>query len=569
MSRWLPALLLIPLVAHAGEPEPSPLLFNAVAVPRSSQTKAITRATSGITWRGKRFPLQRIPLVHTADPGPSGLFGQQFDAMGIGILAPDGRPLICNSIDGLSLLPTHGRLFSVVHGECSPGTLSLLELEQDVAGNLSTLRAEPIDLSSVGGGNNYCAGASTSWGSHLAAEEYEADAAKVGPDGALPKDYYGYNRMESYLGTLEGTSPYGYGWINEVQVLSETGDVLVTKRTAIGRFSHEQAHVLSDDRTVYLSDDGKNGGLYLFVADMAGDLSVGKLYAARWGETVDWVPLGRASEAQVAPWLAKNVSFNELFDRVEPQDGACADGFGSVATAWGHECLRVQPGAEIAASRLETRRFAALRGATTEFSKGEGLAFGGDTLYMALARVQGSMLAKDPRDVGGPDHLGLEPNPCGAVLAFDLGEPNDSEGHPIDSAFVVRSGRVAFEGAQKPYRGARSANTCDLERIAGPDNLAFIPEAGVLLVAEDTARHENNALWAIDVASGDHTRILTVPLKAEVAGLQWYPDIGGHGYITFAVQNPFSTWDDPNWQDATDGDPRSWVGYLGPFPPLN
>lgn len=580
--RALYVVLPLVLAAPAGASDrPSPrsgLQFNAVDVPRG-EAQSTTHATSGATWNGASFPLKMTPLGHTADPIEGGLWGQTFDIHGAPVHADDGRLVICNSTDGVSIIPRGDALFTVVHGECQPGTLTLAELAVDDGGGLSVSRARGLDLSSVGGGNLFCAAESTTWGSHLAAEEYEADIRMLAADGTVSDDREAYNRMAWYhRDAFPRVSPYDYGWIAEVQLLDDAGRTHITKRTAMGRFSHEQARVMPDGRTVYLSDDGPNGGFFMFVADVAGDLSVGTLYAARWDAsqtgvgTLGWISLGRASEAQIATWRAKGTGFDDLFESADPE--TCADPLTSIHAMFGRECLRVRPGAELAASRLETRRYAALRGATTEFSKSEGTAIDpvGRRLYMAIARVERGMLAAHPKwDVGGPDHIRLERRPCGAILGADVVEGvADTDGHPIPSAWVVGPVSVVTEGMQETIHGDSQFNAtrCDVDRIAGPDNVAFIPEAGVLLIAEDTSAKVNNALWALDVASGELTRILTVPRGGEVAGLQWYPDIRGRGYITFSVQEPFSKWGDVYWQDTTEGDPRSFWGVIGPFPPL-
>ena len=50
----------------------------------------------------------------------------------------------------------------------------------------------------------------------------------------------------------------------------------------------------------------------------------------------------------------------------------------------------VQPGKDTAAAFLETRRYAALRGATVEWSKGEGMVFdkSSGVLYVAMSQVR-------------------------------------------------------------------------------------------------------------------------------------------------------------------------------------
>ncbi len=189
-------------------------------------------------------------------------------------------------------------------------------------------------------------------------------------------------------GDVTRLNPYAYGWPVEVTVNAE-GGTQVAKRYAMGRVALELAYVMPDRRTAYLTDDGTNVGLYLFIADREGDLSAGTLYAARWNQRPDpggstgagaadlaWVHLGHATQAGVGPALDSKTAFPDLFASAERQDGACPEGFASVNI--GHakpraECLRVQPGKEMLASRLETRRFAAMRGATTEWHKMEGI----------------------------------------------------------------------------------------------------------------------------------------------------------------------------------------------------
>jgi secreted PhoX family phosphatase len=83
-------------------------------------------------------------------------------------------------------------------------------------------------------------------------------------------------------GDLLQMNPYDYGYIVEVKVLNEQGAHSVTKHYAMGRLAFELGYVLPDKKTAYMSDDGTNVGLYMFVADREMDLSSGTLYVARW-----------------------------------------------------------------------------------------------------------------------------------------------------------------------------------------------------------------------------------------------------------------------------------------------
>ena len=71
---------------------------------------------------------------------------------------------------------------------------------------------------------------------------------------------------------------------------------------------------MPDEKTVYLTDDGYDTVLYKFIADTAGDLSAGTLYAAHvdqddgrdaatTGFDVDWIELGSSSSAEVQAWI--------------------------------------------------------------------------------------------------------------------------------------------------------------------------------------------------------------------------------------------------------------------------
>lgn len=43
-----------------------------------------------------------------------------------------------------------------------------------------------------------------------------------------------------------------------------------------------------------------------------------------------------------------------------------------------------------------------------------------NTAYMAVTRVDKAMLKDDPMDGLGPDHVQMEPNPCGVIMEVKL-----------------------------------------------------------------------------------------------------------------------------------------------------
>lgn len=492
----------------------------------------------------------------------------------------------CNALDFNALFAARGRNWLVSHLECTPGAIYLSEVEQDASdGSLHVVGTKPVDLSAEGGVYNPCAGQITPWGTHLGSEEYEPDAA-VEPTSLEEHgwDYVSWSKLKASAGDRT-PNPYQYGWVPEVAVMTADGDTLALKHKAMGRFSHEIAYVMPDERTVYLSDDGTGGGLFMFVADKAGELATGTLYAARFsqvterGGEITWVGLGHASDSQVDGWIRAGVTFDDLLQRAEPVAGACEPGFQLVRQDGLEECLKLAEPSEkvpvpaLAASRLETRRYAAMQGATTEFQKGEGIAHdpNAGVVYVAFADIGGRMLA----EAGLPesrDHVRMEPNPCGAVWAgYTTADAKGASGSPIESEHVIRGFLSVLAGS--PQEADAMGNTCNPRFPANPDNLAFLPGYDLLMIAEDTKRHAVASLWALQPRNSSIRRVMVAPPHGEITGLHWMPDLGGFGYLTVAIQHPWEV-------ESTTGaitelpegvqpdDQRSIVGYLGPFPSL-
>ena len=64
-------------------------------------------------------------------------------------------------------------------------------------------------------------------------------------------------------------------------------------------------------------------------------------------------------------------------------------------------------------------------------------------------------------------------------------------------------------------------NTSDPERIAEPDNIAFLPGMRTLFVDEDSGRHVNNFMWAFNVDTGKLARVASGPVGAELPASTW------------------------------------------------
>ncbi|MBB1072970.1 DUF839 domain-containing protein [Rhodoferax sp. 4810] len=542
--------------------------------------------------------LLRAGATTAADPN-GGVFGLLYTSNGNPLVAEDGSYYISNDNDFTSILRgTDNKLYSVSHFESRPGAMYLTEINQDAtSGVLTAVRTRSLDFAAVRGGWVHCAGSVTPWGTHLGSEEYEPDA-KQWRDNTITE----YNAaMASYFNAAPSAAatvvnPYDYGYPVEIKV-DDFNHATVTKHYSMGRIALELGYVMPDNKTVYLSDDGTNVGLFRFVAKTAGDLSNGTLWAAQWNQInssgagtakLNWVNLGYANDEQVKEWIAA-YRFADIFDETTPvldangvDTGACPVGYTSINAGHedgSHQCLKLrdvnQDGAigsedERIASRLETRRWAAMEGATTEFRKMEGITFNSQAnkLYIAISEVDRGMLnfgrvgktgRYDKYDLGGHNHITLtNGNVCGAVYALD-----------IDGSYTARSmsGLVMGIPLTKNYGAANDSanfdgnNECDLNSIANPDNLTYMPGYDTLIIGEDSGTgHQNDMVWAYQLSSGRLTRIQTTPYGSETTSPYFYPNVNGFAYLMSVIQHPYGESDADKLEDATAA--RGYTGYF-------
>lgn len=577
--------------------------FAEAPVPRTDAEKRAVLSSEYAVVDGVRVPFEYQTILRSGERGsvdPEGFqFGQLYGSDGMPLMAEDGSSFVANSNDFSSLLEgDDGTLYMVSHFESRPGAIYLTELAQDsTTGALTALRTRPLDFSAVNGGWVHCAGSVTPWQTHLGSEEYEPDA-KQWRDGEVDD----YNAaMARYFGAdpadaLSVMNPYDYGYPIEI-VVTDYDNATVAKHYAMGRIAYELSYVMPDERTVYSSDDGTNVGLYRFVADEPRDLSSGYLYIAKWnGEwngglgaaSLDWISLGHATSDQVRSW-ASEYTFADIFDEADPimeggeDTGRCPDGYTSINAGHrdgDHQCLALrdvnQDGSinntdRAIASRLETRRYGAMKGGTTEFRKMEGITYTPDygthgTLAIAMSEVDRGMRSFERAgrespyvkyDIGGPDHMQLEKgNVCGGVYALNL----DSNYTATDIWPLVAGVPMTTDyGADVESPEFDGINKCDVNSIANPDNITFMPGYATLIIGEDTGSgHQNDMIWAFDTETFELTRIQTTPYGSETTSPYFYPDINGFAYLMSVIQHPYGESDEDKLED-----PSAKRGYTG------
>ncbi|MDP1705633.1 MAG: DUF839 domain-containing protein [Sulfurimicrobium sp.] len=626
MNRILPLSIMAALAAFAVPGLAAGKVDFTPSRPPASEEEMTAPFSSAVLWDGnKEIPLQYRVLFRSGDEVggvPAGLIVDK-NGRAVQISAPDKKgnaalgPFNSWGPDANSLMLVPGaksktaganRLFLVTHFEYHteapsvskgeppvdlygnlPMAMNLTTLDQNTRdGMLQAIGLANVDMSGVNGLWIPCAGSLTPWNTHLGGEEYEPDA-RVFENQPL-------EAMNLYLGKMGrnaaqgGANAYDYGHPVEVRVRAD-GSEKAKKHYAMGRLAFELAEMMPDGRTAYYGDDGRDVGLFMFVADKKSDLSAGTLYAARWEQTdaakggaakLAWLRLGHASDAEIRKRVRDGVRFSDIFEASEQP----AEGFRPVYAYTGSggktqlEYLRLKPGMEQAAAFLETRRYAAWLGATTEFTKMEGQTHSARNkkLYTAISYIEGGML--DGKNESRPrDDIRLSGDAqdliCGAVYQSDLKAGiQDSDGKPIRSAWVAASTRALVTGGKKPadQTAYGKYDKCDTDRVANPDNLKYSDALGILFIGEDSGNHLNNFLWAYRAADGKLARLGSAPIGAEWTGLQVVENANGFAYLMSNVQHPGAANDLKKYPEEirlgmrTKVNQRGAVGYFGPFP---
>ena len=219
---------------------------------------------------------------------------------------------------------------------------------------------------------------------------------------------------------------------------------------------------------------------------------------------------------------------------------------------------------EKAAAFLESRKYAAYKGATIEFRKEEGITYDKESnvLYMAMSTLDKSM-EDNYKGNETVNHIRLEKNRCGAVYKIKL-DKNYSATHM--DALVV---------GMPLKKGDRYADEwgCHPDTIANPDNITYIGHH-LLLINEDTQQHVNNMSWAYNTQTGVLTRIASLPIGAEVTGVDTAV-IDDKGILLINIQHPFK--DNPKAADgstpnsalienANDEQLKASIGYIDGIP---
>jgi hypothetical protein len=292
--------------------------------------------------------------------------------------------------------------------------------------------------------------------------------------------------------------PNRAGYIVEIDPLDPTSTP--KKRTALGRFKHENAELViaaNGKVVVYSGDDERGEFLYRFVSDgeyvNGGDnsdlLENGTLYVARFDDDMR------------GEWLA-----------LTPET----------------------TGMTLAEICIHTRQAASAVGATT-MDRPEWVAANPNKVEAYCALTNNSRRGNEGQPVGGPNPRAA--NAYGQIVRWEPDDEDHSAPGFLWDLFVLAGNPTVHSDE---YAGSANVNAGNM--FNSPDGISF-DRNGMLWIQTDGnysnegdfAGQGNNQMLIGDPATGEIRRFLVGPNECEVTGLTFSPD----GRTAFAgIQHP-------------------------------
>lgn len=402
--------------------------------------------------------------------------------------------------------------------------------------DLLKTEADPTGTASLGTWNN-CGNGRTPWGTYISCEENfngyfgSSDKELEIPEalkryGVAHDSWHGWENHDPRFDVSKNPNePNRNGYIVEIDPTDPNSTPV--KRTALGRFKHENAElVINKDGTVvvYMGDDERGEFIYRFVADKkysaGGDnsdiLESGKLYAAKFNDNL------------TGEWLALTPETTGMKDQAE----IC----------------------------IHTRQAASAVGATT-MDRPEWVSANPKKaeIYCCLTNNKNRGVKPnkggDETPVGGPNPRAK--NHYGQIVRWrPVNQDHTSTSFSWDLYAVAGNPSIHSD----EYAGSDNINESNM--FNSPDGLAF-DSNGMLWIQTDGnysnegdfAGQGNNQMLVGDPTTGEIRRFMTGPKKCEVTGFAWSAD---RRTLFVGIQHP-SKDDDGAFPDGADTLPRSCV----------
>ena len=397
--------------------------------------------------------------------------------------------------------------------------------------------ADPEGAQSLGTWNN-CGNGRTPWGTYLACEEnfhsYYSSSdpdIEIGPEfkrySVGPKDrgYAWATADERFDIARHPNEPNRNGYIVEIDPLAP--DSTPKKRTAMGRFKHENAEIViagNGQVVAYMGDDERGEFLYKFVSDgmyaEGGDnadlLESGRLFVAKFADG------GRGEWAELTPE---------------------STGLASVAEV----CIHTRIGASaVGATTMDRPEWVAANPMKAE-------------VYCCLTNNKNR--GKKPNKGGDPTPAG-GPNPRVGNLYGQIVRWRPDGGDHLATGFDWDLYVVAGNPTVHSDANAGSANVTPENMFNSPDGLAFdslgriwIQTDGNYSNKDAFAGQGNNQMLVGDPETGEIRRFMVGPRECEVTGFAWSAD---RKTLFIGIQHPGAK-GDSHFPDGGDTTPRSAV----------
>jgi len=358
------------------------------------------------------------------------------------------------------------------------------------------------------------------------------------PDARLWEISQENNSLKTFLSIyyqdetkITATSPYRYGLIIDSKI-QDNLTLFSSKHYSLGRIGRASIIVMPDKKTLYMSDSRQYGVFLMFIANAESDFSNGTLYAAKWEQlnkikaNLSWKYLGTTSDGEIKALVNNGITFSKIF---ETKDQSSA-GFTTLQTSNGFEYLKLKEYQETAAAFLETRRYATMLGATSEFSPMTGFAINAKDkkLYTAMPIVSQGML-DNSLDI--QNHITMNKSNAGAIFEINLAaQQKDQRRENISSEWVATSAQISqtMTGEDLPTPD-KIGNSATLEKPANPSVLAFHERLRTLFIGESGLSHVDRFVWAFQPDTQQLSKILYAP--AEITALQLIDNANNFNYL--------------------------------------
>lgn len=405
---------------------------------------------------------------------------------------------------------------------------------------------DPSGMKPLGTFNN-CANGQTPWGTYLTCEEnfngyfgsttgvdLSDDHKRYGVKAKQSK-YQWHNQDERFDVAKHPQEPHRHGWVVEIDPNDPTSTPL--KRTALGRFKHENAALLINDDghvVVYLGDDERGEHLYKFVSKnkyQAGNsaanrnlLEEGTLYVAKF-----------------------DMDENELKGKGE-----------WLELTYGKNGLTKENGFNDQAEVLVFARRAATQVGATTMDRPEWVAVHPDNKHVFCTLTNNKHRGvKEGQPVGGPNPR--KENHYGQIVRW-LPNSGDHTSSQFEwDLYLIAGNPMVHKG--NLYAGSDNISADNM--FNSPDGIGF-DKAGRLWIQTDGnysnegdfAGQGNNQMLCGDPMTGEVRRFLTGPIACEITGLTFSAD---QKTMFVGVQHPGEKGKPSHFPQGGNSKPRSTI----------